>query len=143
MRKINSVKTKIDGYEFDSLTEGEFYKHLKSRDDVKKIIVHPTILLLKPFVIPCGRCHLGKIKSRKTGKEIKCHRCHGEGFINRQSWTYTPDFEVFWKDGSRSFYDVKGGFKNERFNLVKKMFEFKYQEELLVVKNVKGQWKYM
>lgn len=143
MKKINAIKTEIDGYEFDSLTEAEFYKHLKSRDDVKWMKVHPQYKLLDEFEVKCGRCYYGKVKSSKTGKKINCKRCKGEGFIKRQSWTYTPDFEVHWTDGSRAYFDVKGGFKNERFNLVKKMFERTFGTELLVVKNVKGEWKYM
>lgn len=145
MAKINSVKTIIDGKEFDSLTEGGFYKHLKSRDDVKKILVHPTFTLVEGFQIFCGRCDRGKVKSPKTGKKIKCTRCGGSGIINRQPWTYTPDFVVYWKDEDRdvSFYDVKGGFKDAKFNYVKKMFEWTYKTELLVVKEVKGKWKYM
>jgi DNA-directed RNA polymerase subunit RPC12/RpoP len=143
MAKINSVKTVIDGYEFDSLTEGEFYKYLKSLTDVDKITVHPSYTLVNEFTIMCGRCKGGKVKSPKTENLIKCKRCNGKGLITRQPWTYTPDFVVKWKDGYSSFYDVKGGFKNERFNLVKKMFENKFYQELLVVKQVKGQWKYM
>lgn len=141
--KINSVKTVIDGYEFDSLTEGEFYKHLKSCDDVLGIIVHPTFTLVEGFEVECGRCLRGKTKSLKTGRMINCKRCEGTGKINRQPWTYTPDFHVAWKDGRFSYYDVKGGFKDAKFNYVKKMFENKIKTELLVVKSVKGQWKYM
>jgi hypothetical protein len=143
VKKINSVKTIIDGYEFDSLTEAEFYKHLKGMDDVKRIIVHPTFTLLDPFTIDCGRCFDGKVKSPKTGKMIKCKRCDGTGKITRHSWEYTPDFIVWWKNGYKSSYDVKGGFKNERFNLVKKMYEHLTEAELLVVKQEKGEWKYM
>lgn len=143
MRKINAVKTTIDGYEFDSLTEADFYKHLKSRDDVEVIIVHRTFTMMTPFEIKCGRCKSGKVKSPKTGNMIKCRRCDGTGMITRKAWRYTPDFIVEWKDGETSYYDVKGGFKNEKFNLVKKMFEKMFGQELLVVKNVKGEWKYM
>jgi hypothetical protein len=145
MAKINSVKTVIDGYEFDSLTEGEFYKYLKNRDDIQDIIVHPSFILMEGFEIQCGRCHYGKVKSQKTGREIKCTRCKGKGYITRQPWTYTPDFAVKWDETftKYSYYDVKGGFKDSKFNYVKKMFENKIKSELLVVKQVKGEWKYM
>jgi hypothetical protein len=143
MAKINSVKTTIDGYEFDSLTEGEFYRHLKRREDVDYIKVHPSYTLLEQFSIICGRCNSGKLPSAKTGKLIKCKRCEGEGIILRRPWTYTPDFMVKWKDGHSSFYDVKGGFKDAKFNYIKKMFENKFYQELLVVKQVKNEWKYM
>jgi DNA-directed RNA polymerase subunit RPC12/RpoP len=143
MGKINAVKTTIDGYEFDSLTEGEFYKYLKNLPDVDYIKVHPSYTLVEPFMILCGRCKGGKLASLKTGKLIKCQRCGGKGTIKRKAWTYTPDFKVKWKDGYSSFYDVKGGFKDAKFNYVKKMFENTFFQELLVVKQVKGQWKYM
>jgi hypothetical protein len=143
MAKINSVKTYIDGYEFDSLIESEFYMYLKSKDDVKEIEVHPRYTLLDQFTIMCGRCFCGKVKSPKTGNLIKCKRCGGTGLITRQPWTYTPDFRVKWSDGHTSFFDVKGGFKDQKFNYVKKMFELKFYQELLVVKQVKGEWKYM
>lgn len=144
MAKINSVKTNIDGYEFDSLTEGEFYKYLKSRNDIEKIIVHPTFILLEPFKIKCGRCVNGKIISPKTGRLIKCKRCGGTGEITRQQWRYTPDFIVVWNDHHVSYYDVKGSFHDAKFNYVKKMFERIHGQELLVVKQTKdGEWKYM
>jgi DNA-directed RNA polymerase subunit RPC12/RpoP len=143
MPKINSIKTTIDGYEFDSLTESEFYKHLKSRSDIEEIIIHPTLTLIDEFSVWCGRCTDGFTLSPKTGRKIQCKRCKGTGVVKRHPWTYTPDFKVRWKEGSPSYYDVKGGFKNERFNLVKKMFEYKFGHELLVVKQIKGEWKYM
>jgi hypothetical protein len=37
--------------------------------------------------------------------------------------------------------DVKGGFINERFPHVKKMFEYKYRQELIVVKEEGPGWK--
>lgn len=143
MAKINSVKTTIDNYEFDSLTEGAFYEHLKSRDDVKEIVVHPTYTMLEEFEIHCGRCFNGKVLSPKTGNEIKCSRCKGTGLIKRQPWTYTPDFLVHWEKGYYSYFDVKGGWKDAKFNYVKKMFEKRYHIELLVVKPYKGGWKYI
>lgn len=143
MAKINSVKVEIDGHVFDSLTEGEFYKYLKSNDDVEKIVIHPRYTLVEGFNVKCGRCNNGLVKSSKTGNKIKCKRCKGNVFIERQPWTYTPDFKVIWKEGYWSHYDVKGGFKDSKFNYVKKMFEKTFGSELLVVKQVKGQWKYM
>lgn len=143
MAKINSVKTVVDGHEFDSLTESEFYRYLKTLEEVDKIIVHPSFILLAPFEIKCGRCFRGKVKSPKTGKPIQCKRCEGTGQITRQKWSYTPDFVVIWKNGAQSFYDVKGGWKDPKFNYVKKMFEKIHGQELLVVKPTKSGWKYM
>jgi len=143
MAKINSVKTELDGYLFDSQTEAAFYQHLESRDDVKEITVHPTFTLIEGFEVLCGRCSEGKVPSPKTGKLIQCRRCGGVGVIRRQPWHYTPDFLVKWESGEQSFYDVKGGWKDAKFNYVKKMFEWRYRTELLVVKPYKNGWRYM
>lgn len=141
--KINSIKTELDGYLFDSQTEAAFYEHLKRREDVKEITVHPTFELITEFEVNCGRCHRGKVKSPKTGNMIKCKRCNGTGIIKRQPWSYTPDFLVRWENGEQSFYDVKGGWKDPKFNYVKKMFEWRFRTELLVVKPSKKGWRYM
>jgi hypothetical protein len=43
-------------------------------------------------------------------------------------------------NGNVEVIDVKGH-ANERFPLVKKMWERKYGQELIVVKKVNGKWK--
>ncbi len=140
--KIASRKVVIDNIEFDSLTEAEFYMYLKNRNDVEAIYLQPQFTLLEPFEISCGRCYMGKVKSPKTGKMIKCKTCGGTGVRTRQAWTYKADFEVWYKDGEIAVIDVKG-FANERFPLVRKMFENKFKHELLVVKKTKTGWKYV
>lgn len=140
--KINSKKVVIDGHEFDSQTEAEYYQYLKSRDDVKEIVLQPQFTLIEHFQIRCSRCVGGQVISPKTGNVIQCKTCKGTGFRDRQSWTYRADFEVLYDDGKIEVIDVKG-FANERFPLVRKMFEYTEGYELLVVKKVKGQWKYV
>lgn len=140
-RKIKSRKTIVNGIEFDSQTEAEFYKHLLTRDDVKDIELQPKYILMTAFDIKCGRCIDGKVKSPKTGNPINCRTCKGKGTRTRQPWTYTADFRVIWKEGHEDVIDVKG-WANERFPLVRKMFEYKYGKELLVVKKVKNGWRY-
>src|SRR5690625_3825170 len=98
-RKIKSRKTIVDGIEFDSQTEAEFYKHLLWRDDVKDIVLQPTFVLLDKFEIDCRRCHEGKTKSPKTGNLINCTTCKGTGKRTRREWTYTADFRIIWNDG--------------------------------------------
>lgn len=141
MGKITSKKTVIDGHEFDSQTEAEYYEYLKSRDDVEEIILQPQYTLLESFEIECGRCYIGRVKSPKTGKPTKCKTCKGTGKRTRQPWTYKADFEVVYKSGLMEVIDVKG-FANERFPLVRKMFEHTHGFELLVVKKTKTGWKY-
>jgi hypothetical protein len=142
MGKIASKKTEVDGHLFDSQTEAEFYQYLKSRDDVEHIQLQPQYIFLFPFEIKCSRCDIGKVPSPKTGKPIKCKACNGTGQRARQGWTYTADFQVRFKNGAYLVYDVKG-WANERFPLVRKMFEKTQGYELLVVKKTKGGWKYV
>jgi len=142
MRKINSTKTVVDGHEFDSKTEAEYYEYLKKRDDIDWIDLQPRFTLLPAFEIGCGRCYKGKVQSPKTGKLIKCKPCGGTGKRTRQAWTYKADFQVWYKDGMMEVIDVKG-FANERFPLVRKMFEHTEGYELIVVKKTKNGWKYV
>ena len=138
--KINSKKVAFNGIEFDSQLEKEYYEYLKSRDDVESINLQPDYTFMPEFKISCGRCHgEGKKPSPRTGNPIKCRRCDGTGDINRQSWTYRADFKVRYKDGRVEVVDVKG-FANERFPLVRKMFEYQNGYELIVIKKKKGEW---
>lgn len=145
MGKINSVKTVIDGHEFDSQTEAEYFEYLKSISKEKKIThieFQPKFTLMDNFEVSCSRCDMGVVPSEKTGKFIKCKTCKGTGLRPRHSWTYKADFRVFYQSGRVEVIDVKG-FANERFPLVRKMFEYQNGFELLVVKKHKGGWKYV
>ncbi len=142
MGKIASKKTVIDGHEFDSQTEAEYYEYLKSRNDVDYIELQPKFNLMDRFSVVCSRCDYGKVPSPKTGRLIKCKTCDGTGMRERQPWTYTADFRVRYVDKREVIIDVKG-FANERFPLVKKMFEYQNGYELLVVKKTKTGWKYV
>lgn len=142
MAKINSNKKTIDGHEFDSELEAEYYEYLKSRDDVDEIILQPKFVLVEAFETGCGRCYLGKVESPKTGKMIQCKSCKGTALKARQAWTYRADFKVIYKDLAEEVIDVKG-WANESFRLVRKMFEYTQGHELLVVKKKGGKWKYV
>jgi DnaJ-class molecular chaperone len=90
--------------------------------------------------VDCKKCiGEGKKPSPKTGKLIKCVRCEGTGKISKQSWSYTADFLIEYNDGYSEVIDVKGH-ANERFPLVKKMFEYKNGHELIVVEKSKKGW---
>jgi hypothetical protein len=142
MGKIASKKTIVDGHEFDSQTEAEYYEYLKSRDDVEDIALQPRYTFVESFEITCSRCVMGQIKSPKTGNLIKCSTCRGTGIRERRPWTYKADFRVIYNDGKVEVIDVKG-WANENFRLVRKMFEYTQGFELLVVKKTKGGWKYV
>lgn len=142
---IQSKKVSYAGYEFDSITEAEYYKHLLQQDDIDRIEVHPQYVLLEAFNVPCSACFgTGKVKSAKTGNDVQCRKCKGESVRNRQGTIYTPDFEITYKNGEKRLVDVKGGKVNESFGLRKKLFENRYGIELVVIKwgKKKGFYQY-
>lgn len=141
MGKINSKQVVIDGHTFDSKTEGEYYLYLQSLPNVKAIILQPQYTLLEPFTVVCNKCNgKGKVPSEKTERLILCRTCEGTGKRKRQGWNYTADFEVHYTDWTPDeVIDVKGH-ANERFPLVKKMFEYTTGLPLIVVQKKKGEW---
>lgn len=112
--RINSRKTVVLGIEFDSKTEAEYYLFLKSNPEVVEIELQPQYILLEGFYI-----------TTREGKRKK-----------RRDWKFTADFLVTYKDGTQEVIDVKG-YANDRFPYFKKMFEHRYQQELVVVKKDK------
>ncbi|MED4399802.1 DUF1064 domain-containing protein [Metabacillus fastidiosus] len=140
--KINAIRTVINGHEFDSQTEAEYYLELLKREDIAEIELQPQFVFMIPFQVKCSRCVKGRVPSPRTGNMVNCKTCKGTGKRNRQGWSYRADFRVHYKNGKVEVIDVKG-FANESFRLVRKMFEYKQGIELLVVKKIKGQWKYV
>jgi hypothetical protein len=144
-KKINAVKTKVDGILFDSQTEANFYRDLKANTEnlgIQEIICHPTFHIIKPFEVTCYKCRGQKqIPSTKTSKLVKCPRCKGRGTKSRKGTDYTPDFMVIYNDGHYQYFDVKG-WVNDRFPVIKKAFENIIGEELIVVTwdKEKRQW---
>ncbi|MES9730279.1 DUF1064 domain-containing protein [Bacillus sp. AP50] len=108
--RINSRKTVVQGIEFDSKTEAEYYLVLKSNPEVVEIELQPQYMLLEGFYI-----------TTREGKRKK-----------RRDWKFTADFLVTYKDGTQEVIDVKG-YANDRFPYMKKMFEYRYKQELVVV----------
>ncbi|MDA1636479.1 DUF1064 domain-containing protein [Bacillus cereus] len=116
--RINSRKTVALGIEFDSKTEAEYYLVLKSNPEVVEIKLQPQYMLLEGFYI-----------TTREGKRKK-----------RRDWKFTADFLVTYKDGTQEVIDVKG-YANDRFPYMKKMFEYRYKQELVVVmKDKKKGW---
>ncbi len=143
MGEIKHKKTTVNGIEFHSQTEAEYYKHLRSRDDVKHIVLQPEYELLGAFKALCANCGgSGKELSKKTGNSIQCKKCSGEGSKKRRAMMYTADFEVTYKDGKKEVIDVKGKVGlDKQFPLRKKIWEWKHGQELVVVvKDKKKGW---
>ncbi|WP_257142074.1 DUF1064 domain-containing protein [Bacillus pseudomycoides] len=113
-KRIKSKEVIYDGITFDSETEQNYYKYLKTRDDILKIDVHPEYELVPSFTI--------KSSITKSGKSKKA------------SMKFTPDFRVTYSDGHVEVVDVKGSKKaiNEGFPLRKKLWEYQNRQELIV-----------
>lgn len=112
MNKYNAKKVEIDGIVFDSRAEGRFYEHLL---DLMHDGIVESFEMQKPYTL------LDKFPHPKTGKTIRAIK-------------YVPDFEVIYTDGRVEVVDIKGFMKNPVFLLKAKLFMFRYQVPLLVVK---------
>lgn len=140
MGYIPSKKTLAHGILFDSSDEAAYYDYLLKDQSVEGVVRQPQYTLLEPFTVECSKCKgEGKVPSPATGRKIQCRTCKGTGEKKRQSWTYKADFLVKYKDGHEEVVDVKG-FANERFPLVRKMWEKQTGKELIVVKKTKKGW---
>lgn len=113
--RIKQKKVTYDGINFDSQSEMNYYKYLKSRGDVTHIECHPSYTLIPSFEI--------KSSITKSGKSKK------------SAMRFTPDFKVTYSDGRVEVCDVKGSKRaiNEGFPLRKKLWEYLNKQELIVV----------
>lgn len=113
--RIKQKKVTYDGINFDSQSEMNYYKYLKSRGDVTHIECHPSYILIPSFEIKSSITKRGKSKKPAS--------------------RFTPDFKVTYSDGRVEVVDVKGHKKaiNEGFPLRRRLWEFQNQQELIVV----------
>lgn len=111
MNKYNAKKVEIDGIVFDSRAEGRFYEHLL---DLMHEGVVESFEMQKPYTL------LDKFPHPKTGKTIRAIK-------------YVPDFEVIYTDGRVEVVDVKG-MQTDIFKMKCKLFMFRYQIPLVLVK---------
>lgn len=117
MSKYNARKTVVNGIEFDSKAESEYYLYLQKQVEeghLKWFELQPTYILQDGF--------------HKTGKFIR-------------PIAYVADFELHHNDGSIEVIDVKG-FETADFKIKRKLFEKKFPYTLTLVKYVKkyGGW---
>ena len=110
--KYNAKKVEVDGIVFSSKAESFYYEHLL---DLMHDGIVESFEMQKPYTL------LDKFPHPKTGKTIR-------------SIKYVPDFEVIYTDGRVEVVDIKGFMKNPVFLLKAKLFMFRYQVPLLVVK---------
>ncbi len=108
--KYKNEKTIVDGIQFDSIKEAEYYcklKILKKAGEIKDFGLQPRFELQPGF--------------EKNG-------------VKYQPITYVADFVIVNNDGTTDVVDVKG-FETQVFKIKKKLFEYKYPElSLKVVK---------
>jgi len=102
--KYSNKKVTIDGYKFDSKREAKRYTELKLLLRGKKI---HDLVLQPSYVLQCAFKH-----DNKTHRSIK----------------YVADFK-YTQNGEVIVEDVKG-FKTDIYNLKKKLFLFRYGEEV-------------
>lgn len=112
MNKYGAKKIEIDGITFMSRAEGRYYEHLL---DLMHDGVVESFEMQKPYTL------LDKFAHPKTGKTIRAIK-------------YIPDFEVIYTDGRVEVVDIKGFMKNPVFLLKAKLFMFRYQVPLVVIK---------
>lgn len=108
--KYNNQKTIVDGIEFDSKKEADYYIHLKL---LKKAGEIKDIGLQQRFVLQPG--------FEKNG-------------VKYQPITYIADFVITNNDGTTEAIDVKG-VETQVFKIKQKLFEYMYPDlSLKVVK---------
>ncbi len=108
--KYNNQKTMVDGIEFDSKKEADYYIHLKL---LKKAGEIKDIGLQQRFVLQPG--------FEKNG-------------VKYQPITYIADFVITNNDGTTEVVDIKG-VETQVFKIKKKLFEYMYPDlNLKVVK---------
>lgn len=106
--KYFNQKVKVDGIEFQSTKEANYYlflKQLQKEGEVKSIELQPKYELLPAF--------------EKNGKKYR-------------AITYTADFKVTYSDGREEVIDTKG-YQTQAFRLKHKLFEHKYPDLTLKI----------
>ena len=111
MSKYGAKKITIDGITFDSKAEGRYYEHLLK---LKKTGVVEDFEMQKVFTL------LDRFAHPHTGRIVR-------------AVTYRADFKVYYTDGRVEVVDIKG-FPTPEFKIKAKMFMFRYQVPLVLLK---------
>jgi hypothetical protein len=102
--KYKAKKTVIDGHEFPSRREAEYYllyKSMLQRGEIKNLQLQPRFELIPAYV-------------NWEGKK-------------RRPMNYTADFLLTYPDGRLVVVEVKG-YKTRDYQLRRKLFEYEYKE---------------
>lgn len=106
--KYKNIKTIVDGIEFDSRKEADYYCQLK---------------LLKKA---------GEIKDFGLQQRYELQPTFEKNGTTHRSITYVADFVVVNNDGTTDVIGVKG-FETQLFKIKQKLFEYKYPDKRLKV----------
>jgi len=113
--KYGAKRTVIDGIQFDSKMEAEYYRQLmllQRAGAITDLELQPRFTLLDSFT--------------KNGKKV-------------QGIVYRADFK-YKEDGKTVVVDVKG-MRTKKFNIKKKLFDYRYPDlELKLVTKENGRW---
>ncbi|PFK01367.1 hypothetical protein COI97_16000 [Bacillus cereus] len=124
-KKVNSVKVKYDGHEFDSMTERDFYIYLQNNKTVTDIELQKTFHLLDGYEIP-------SIVNKKGTRSVSKKQ-------------YTPDFICRIVGQGYVAFEVKGSVKSipRDLSLRRHLFESQYGIQLVIaVPDKKEGWKF-
>jgi len=102
--KYGAKTTVIDGHEFPSRREAEYYliyKSMLQHGEIKDLQLQPRFELIPAY-------------TTSTGKKVR--PCH-----------YTADFLLIYPDGRKRVIEVKG-YRTRDYQLRRKMFEYEYRE---------------
>lgn len=106
--KYNNIKTVVDGVEFDSIKEAEYYQKLK---------------ILK---------RIGEIKDFGLQPRYELQPTFKKNEVTHRSITYIADFIITNNDGTTDIIDIKG-VETQVFKIKQKLFEYKYPDLSLKV----------
>jgi hypothetical protein len=109
--KYGAKKVTIDGITFDSKAESRYYEYLLK---LKKTGLVEDFSMQKAFTL------LDRFAHPQTGRIVR-------------AITYKADFEVLYADGRIEVVDIKG-FLTPEFKIKAKMFMFRYQIPLVLLK---------
>lgn len=117
MSKYKNIKVTVDGINFDSKREADYYLYLKKKKEeglIKDFSLQPKFVLQESF--------------RKNG-------------VLFRAITYKADFKVENLDGKVDIIDIKG-MQTTVFKIKQKLFERKFEERLILLTYVKkyGGW---
>lgn len=102
--KYGAKRRELDGHEFPSLKEADYYliyKDMLKRGEIVKLELQPKFTLIPSF----------KGKDGKTEKSVN----------------YTADFRLTYPDGRQRVVEVKG-YKTRDYVIRRKLFKWQYKE---------------